>query len=507
MSLINNIKNTVRPKDTLSVVILYTSGAIFWLGVLGIAAMNLRTFLTFSSNSPNIGPDYYSALTIHGWAGMLGFVPLAAAAIIAFSMYKSNLTIVHTKLMALYFWLSNILLAIAMAGSPDMGWYMYPPLAIESNSQFHAFIFYTTPALMGMAYLALTLAVVLQTASFITLIVDAYVTKPKNEKLNIFAAYGVAFAIVIAITLPALAASTLWYTLYFFARVPVNPLLWALLFWFYGHPVVYYVPFPLFGALYYYIPKYAGRALYSEKWARWNIYLLSIGTMLIWVHHLQTWPLPIYLRIWITPATLVLASGSGLTVLNLGLTILTAKRYNWKDPVGMAALIALIGFILAGAQALILPINSVNPIIHNTYYIVGHFHLMIWTLIVMGFVTVFLDLLKSSFAGFDFSEQASKWMRIGMVLWTGSFIGVGYSMSVAGYLGLLRRYIAYPTYLQPYNLIESFLAEIGIPGLLLAVFVGLFDALSYASKQATFSASSPTGSLPIKAVDGGKENG
>ncbi|TRM89961.1 cytochrome B6, partial [Sulfolobus sp. B1] len=220
--------------------------------------------------------------------------------------------------------LASLFLGIAMAGSPDMGWYMYPPLAIESNSQFHAFLFYTTPALMGMAYLVLTLAFVLQTASFITLIVDAYATKPKDQRLNIFAAYGVAFGIVIAITLPALAASTLWYVLHFFAGIPVNPLLWALLFWFYGHPVVYYVPFPLFGALYYYIPIYAGRPLFSEKWARWNIYLLSIGTMLIWVHHLQTWPLPIGLRIWVNLSTLILASGSGLTVMNLGLTILTS---------------------------------------------------------------------------------------------------------------------------------------------------------------------------------------
>ncbi|TRM98725.1 cytochrome B6, partial [Sulfolobus sp. F1] len=218
------------PKDTLGVVWLYTIGSIFWLGVLGIAAMNLRTFLTYPNNSPNVGELYYSALTIHGWAGMLAFVPFAAAAVIAFSMYKSKLSIVHTKLMALYFWLASLFLGIAMAGSPDMGWYMYPPLAIESNSQFHAFLFYTTPALMGMAYLVLTLAFVLQTASFITLIVDAYATKPKDQRLNIFAAYGVAFAIVIAITLPALAASTLWYVLHFFAGIPVNPLLWALLF-------------------------------------------------------------------------------------------------------------------------------------------------------------------------------------------------------------------------------------------------------------------------------------
>lgn len=107
----------------------------------------------------------------------------APAAIIAFAMYKSKLSVIHTKLMALYFWLASIFLAIALAGSPDMGWYMYPPLAIESNSQFHAFLFYTTPALMGMAYLFLTLTFILQTASYITLIVDTYATKPQMKSL------------------------------------------------------------------------------------------------------------------------------------------------------------------------------------------------------------------------------------------------------------------------------------------------------------------------------------
>ncbi|AGE71980.1 proton pump complex quinol oxidase subunit SoxB [Sulfolobus acidocaldarius] len=502
MSLIERIKNVVWPKDTLSVVWLYTIGSIFWLGVLGIAAMNLRTFLTYDQNSPNVGELYYSALTIHGWAAMIAFVPMAAAAVIGFSLYKSKLSIIHTKQMAIFFWLSNVLLGIAMAGSPDMGWYMYPPLAIESNSQFHAFLFYTTPQLMGMAYLVMSIAVILQTAAFVTLIADAYATKPKGERLNIFAAYGVAFSIVIAVTLPALAAATLWYTLYFFANVPVNNLLWAILFWFYGHPVVYYVPFPLFGALYYYIPQYAGRSLYSEKWARWNIYLLAIGTMGVWVHHLQTWPLPIVLREWVNLSTLILATGSGLTVLNLGLTIFTSRKYDWKDPVGMGALISLIGFILAGAQALVLPENSINPLFHNSYYVVGHFHLMIWTLIIMGYTTVFLDMLRTSFAGFNFSATSSKWMRIGMIWWTAPFMGVGYAMSVAGYLGFLRRMIAYPVIFQPYNLVESFLAEIGIPGLLLTLFVGMFDALAYASKQPVFS--SPSVSSFSMQVDKGE---
>jgi cytochrome aa3-600 menaquinol oxidase subunit 1 len=491
-----NVKQIINPKDTLGVVWLYILGSVFWLAVAGISAMNLRTYLTYDLNSPQVGVIYYTLLTLHGWAGVFGFVNMAPAAIIAFSMYKSKLSIVHTKQMTILFWLANIFLALALIGGPDMGWYEYPPQAIEDTAAFKAFTVYSTPLLMGMGYLFVVLATLCQTIMYFILIIDAYLTKPRDEKLNIFAAYGVAFAMVIALTLPALTAANMWYALHFFFNVPVDPLLWVILFWFYGHPVVYYVPFPLFGALYYYIPIYAGRPLYSEKWARWNIYLLSIGTMAVWVHHLQTWPLPIIIRFWVTASTLLLASGSGLTVMNLGLTILTSQKYNYRDPVGLGALIALIGFILAGAQALVLPVNSINPIFHNTYYVVGHFHLMIWTLIVMGFSTVFLDMLRSSAVGFNFSADVSRWIRGGMILWTASFMPVGYLMSYIGYSGMLRRMIAYPSYFQPFNIAESLLAELGIPGLLVVISAGVLDFLRYSTSVSTKPVSPPPASSP-----------
>ncbi len=189
---------------------------------------------------------------------------------------------------------------------------MYPPLAITDNAAFQAFRLYHG-AVMGLAYLFLAFNSAAGAAASLILVVDSYLTKKKDQKINIFAAYGVAFALVIGVTLPALTAAELWYVLAVWlpSIVKVNPLLWVILFWFYGHPVVYYVPFPLFGALYYYIPIYARRPLFSEKWARLNIFLLAIGSMLIWVHHLQTFPLPTDLRAWITVSTLVLASGSG----------------------------------------------------------------------------------------------------------------------------------------------------------------------------------------------------
>ncbi|ARM74792.1 proton pump complex quinol oxidase subunit SoxB [Acidianus manzaensis] len=470
VNFLDKAKKVANPKDTIGLVWLYMFGAVAWLITLGTAAMNMRTYLVYSQNSPAVGPIYYTMLTIHGWSAMLGLVPDAALGIIIFSMYKSGLSVVHRRLVTSMFWISNLGLVFALFGGPDMGWYMYPPLAIEDNSLFQAFRIYHG-AMMGAGYLALAFNSACGAIAALTLVIDAYLTKPKDKKINIFAAYGVAFSLVIAITLPALTASELWYTMAIWlpSIVKVNPLLWVILFWFYGHPVVYYVPFPLFGALYYYIPIYAKRSLFSEKWARWNIFLLAIGSMLIWVHHLQTFPLPVDLRAWITVSTLILASGSGLTVLNLGLTILTSNGYNYKDPLGLTFLVALIGFIIGGVQALPLPINIINGVIHNTYYVVGHFHLIIWTLILVGFTGVFIDLLKVTNPNLNFSAKATKLMLAGIIWWTIPFVTVGYLMSAAGYLGLLRRVIAYPPMFVPYMELMSFLAEIGIPGLVVTI--------------------------------------
>ncbi len=498
-----NVKAILSPSNTTGVIWQYFAGSLAWLAVVGMAAMNLRTYLTYPANSPQVGVTYYSFLTLHGWSAMLGLVPNAAIAVIAYSMYKDGLSIRRTRLMSALFWISNLGLLFALLGGPDMGWYMYPPLAIEDNSNFHAFLLYRG-AMIGIAYLALALSSMAQTIATIVLVGDAYATKPRGQKLGIFAAYGVAFAVIIALTLPALTAAELWYSLYFLASVPVNTLLWLVLFWFYGHPVVYYVPFPLFGALYYYVPKFAGRELFSEKWARWNIYLLAIGSMLIWVHHLQTFPIPVPVRLWINLSTLILASGSGLTVLNLGLTVLLSKGYNFRDPVGMATLMALVGFILGGVQAVPLPMFPINPIVHNTYYVVGHFHLVIWTLILMGFTAVFLDLLRTVRPGFDYSKQTSMMINAGILLWTIPFATVGYLMSVEGYMGMLRRVIAYPTVFYPYNLAISLLAEVGIAGIVMAIGSALVEFLTYStSRTVGVSVSGP--SIGVMLGEGGQE--
>lgn len=216
--------------------------------------------------------------------------------------------------------------------------------------------------------------------------------------------------------------------------------------------------------------------------------------------------LPVVLRAFITPTTLILAAGSGLTVLNLGLTIATGKGYQWKNPVGLSALVALIGFILAGLQALILPLNPLNVIVHNTYYVVGHFHLMIWTIIVVGYVSILLDMLTTKMNGATLTNLSSGMISGGIIMWTiGAFL-LGYTMSYAGYEGLIRRWVAYPVRFLPYMDAMTFFAIImgasfvmyGLPVLftLLGVKTSLFWETSGLSGVSNMTISGGSGTSP-----------
>ncbi len=439
------------PRTTLGIALMYTGGALAWLAAMGIAALWFRTILLSphvnSQSGYAVAPLYYFLVTFHGQAAMMMIVEDIALSVFAYSLYKSNMGTVHNKLLTVAFFLINLPMIVTFIGGPTTGWYMYPPLALQLGSWIYFGSFPTSMAmkLVGLAYFMMFVNALGVIIASITMFADGYKTRPREGKIPVFAAYGMAFGgALIFITEIALAAAELWYVLYFWASVPVNPLTWVVLFWFWGHPVVYYAPFTVFGGLYYFIPKFAGRPLYSEKWARYNIVLLFTFSMLAWVHHLQTWPLPVVLRAFITPTTLILAAGSGLTVLNLGLTIATGKGYQWRNPIGLSALVALIGFILAGLQALILPVNSLNVLVHNTYYVVGHFHLMIWTIIVVGYVSILLDMLSSKMNGASLSSLGSGMVSGGVIMWTVGAMLLGYTMSFAGYEGLLRRWVAYP---------------------------------------------------------------
>jgi len=236
------------PKTSLGMALVYISGAISWLIVMGIAALWFRTILLNPHTNPAVGyaisPLYYFLVTLHGMSAMYIIVEDLALGIFAYALYKSGMSVVHFRTLTALFWVLNLAPIVTFAGGPITGWYMYPPLALQTQSWLN----YHTDALIGMAYFFLFINSVAAILASLFMFIDAIKTRPKEGKIPIFASYAMMFAgALIFLTEPALAAGELWYTLYFWANVPVNPLTWVVLFWFFGHPVVYYVPFTVFG--------------------------------------------------------------------------------------------------------------------------------------------------------------------------------------------------------------------------------------------------------------------
>ncbi|NON61283.1 cbb3-type cytochrome c oxidase subunit I, partial [Acidianus sp. RZ1] len=253
----------IYPKSELGIAFLFTAGALSWLLAMGLAALWFRTILLTPhiTPGPNYDPAslYYFLVTFHGQAGIFVIVPDLALAIFAYSLHVGKMNIFHKKLVTLAVWMINLPLIVEQAGGPLTGWYMYPPLALQQGS----WLIYRG-AMIGVAYFMIALICLGVMIAGYTMFADAYKSRPKNEKIPIFASYTMAFSgMFMPLTITALMACSLWYSLYFWAGVPVNPLTWVVLFWFYGHPVVYYVPFPVFGGLYYLIPKFSGRSLFS----------------------------------------------------------------------------------------------------------------------------------------------------------------------------------------------------------------------------------------------------
>jgi cytochrome aa3-600 menaquinol oxidase subunit 1 len=434
-------------QTTLGTSILFTAAGLVWLAVMGLAALFFRLILLNPYNTEAIAPIYYSLLTLHGYVAMYILVPFLTIGIGMYAMYKEEgMELTHFNLVNVLFWLANLGMVIALAGGPMTSWYITPPLGLLQTT----FNFYSGPAI-ALTYIGLFITEACITAVAGITVFDGIRTRRNKGKLSIFPTYALTFTAMIVFTTPFLMATLMWYTLGILAHVYVNPTVAFLLFWMWGHPVVYFVPFAVFGALYAYIPKFAGRKLFSEKWARWNLFLLFVFTMLVWAHHMLVWPLPVWIRGFVNASTLLLAAGSGVTVLNLGLTIFLAKRYDFSDIRGLAYFLALLGFIIAGIPALILPENALNPIVHNTYYVVGHFHLMIWTIIILGSMGIIIDQFLNAFGRIaPLSNLSLKSIRAGLLLWFGSFLVVGFAMMAAGYQGLIRREIAYPVEFLPY---------------------------------------------------------
>ena len=172
-----------------------------------------------------------------------------------------------------------------------------------------------------------------------------------------------------------------------------DPQLGRVLFWFFGHPLVYFWLVPAYISWYTMLPRQAGGKLFSDNLARVAFIMLLVFSIPVGVHHLFADPGVSEVSKFIqTILTMIVAVPSFMTAFNIGASLEYAGRQNggkgllgwiwkqkWNDPVVAAQLIAMLVFATGGMSGMINASAQLNIAVHNTSWVTGHFHTTLGT--------------------------------------------------------------------------------------------------------------------------------
>lgn len=232
----------------------------------------------------------------------------------------------------------------------------------------------------------------------------------------------------------------------------VDVLLSRTLFWFFGHPLVYFWLLPAYTAWYLVLPKLIGGRVFSDNLARLAFMLLLLFSVPVGLHHQlmepgvsQGWKL---LQVGLTFAVVI---PSLITAFSLWATMELAGRERgyggwfgwlrglpWRDARFLALMMGMLVFIPGGAGGIILASFNLNQVVHNTMFITGHFHLTVATAVALTFIGTAFWLVPHA-AGRRVTPRANRWMLAQVWLWVIGMTVMSTAQHVVGLLGAPRR--------------------------------------------------------------------
>jgi cytochrome c oxidase subunit 1 len=449
------IKSWLLTRDHKRIALLYLVAITFFFFIGGSFAVLMRLDLATPAGDLVSDDTYNELFTMHGIVMVFFFLIPAIPAtlgnfLVPLMIGAKDLAFPKLNLASWYIYICGGLFTLyaLITGGVDTGWTMYAPLSTQFSTT------RVIPAALGIFITGFSS--ILTALNFIVTIHRMRAPGLSWFRLPLFlwSTYATSLITVlgtpvIAVTVLLVAAERVFHFGFFNPAVGGDPVLFQHLFWFYSHPAVYIMVLPAMGVISELVAAFCRKPVFGYSFVAFASLAIAVLGFLVWGHHLFVAGQSVYASLIFSFLSFAVAIPSAVKVFNWTATMYKGS-ISWETP--MLYAIGFIGlFTIGGLTGLFLAAVAVDVHLTDTYFIIAHFHYIMVGGTIMGYLGG-LHYWWPKISGRLYHEWLAKIAA--------AMIFVGFNLTffpqfILGYLGMPRRYHAYPPEFQVLNVLSS----------------------------------------------------